>query len=226
MGTLIQETGKASHDPLIEFSALISRQNTLEFDKAVAKSDVVVDVSAPKATTAFLGQLMRKKMKIPYVIGCTGWSDSELADVQRYAEQTCVVMAPNFSAGMTLVANWIEKAAPILKKFGYLVSIKETHHAQKKDAPSGTAKSVSEKLMAAEVPVTVMSVREGEVVGKHEFEIVGPGDRFVIVHEATSRSVFAQGAILAAAWAAKSGEEESVGIFAMTDVLEIGLVNF
>lgn len=226
MGKLIQETGKASHEPRVEFSALINRQNTLEFDKAVANSDVVLDVSAPKATTAFLGQLMRKKQKIPYVIGCTGWNDAELGDVQRYAEQACVVMAPNFSAGMTLVANWIEKSALILKKYGYLVAIKETHHARKKDAPSGTAKSVSEKLMAAEVPVSVTSVREGDVVGKHEFEIVGPSDRFVIVHEATNRSVFAHGAISAAAWASKSADEESVGIFSMTDVLEIGLVNF
>ena len=128
-----------------------------------------------------------------------------------------IVFSPNMSVAVNVFFSLIEKAAKILGK-DYNVSIKEAHHIHKKDKPSGTAKLmaniVKEKLRKADIPIE--SIREGEIVGKHDITFEGKVDTLKISHSARTRDIFALGALRAARFVAKKDK----GLFSMADVLE------
>lgn len=153
----------------------------------------------------------------PIVVGTTGWYDKR-PDIERLTveKRGAVVIAPNFSIGVAALGEIVKAAARALKSApGFDAHIVETHHAAKKDAPSGTAANL-QKLAAAEwereIPIT--SIRVGAVPGTHEFVFDGAFEQIRIEHVARDRRVFADGALLAAKWLI--GKQ---GVFSMTDVL-------
>ena len=194
--------------------ATFNRSNSVDLAKHAADVDVFVDVSLPAATETLIADLLKRGATAPYVIGCTGWSETQLKAVHNYAERTAVVLAPNFSPGVNLFLNLIEQAAPLMKKWGYDISVHETHHTRKVDAPSGTAKAIVDRLGTAKAQIH--STRAGNIVGTHEVRFVGAGDILSLSHEALDRSIFARGAVMAAEWASR---QVSPGLYSMKEVI-------
>jgi 4-hydroxy-tetrahydrodipicolinate reductase len=154
---------------------------------------------------------------LPVVVGTTGWYeqiDEISAEVKR--ANGSMFWAPNFSIGVAMLGIVVGAGMAAVRRFGnYDVQITETHHAAKKDRPSGTAAALAElaaRQLGRDVPVT--SIRVGSVPGTHEVVIDGPFDQIRLVHEARDRRVFAEGAISAAEWL--SGRK---GVFTMKDLL-------
>ncbi len=161
--------------------------------------DVVVDFTSPVAVVANIAGCARAPINM--VVGTTGWY-SELPQVQRLIEQagSGFVYASNFSIGVNVFFDAARAACAALR-YGYSGHITETHHAQKKDKPSGTA-AVLRKIVAESSgeSLEITSIREGDVVGTHVLELTSSADRLVLTHEAKSRRGFAEGAVRAAEW--------------------------
>ncbi|MCB0403482.1 MAG: hypothetical protein KDD51_01755 [Bdellovibrionales bacterium] len=170
---------------------------------------VWIDFSTPQATVAFLDRI-----ETPIVIATTGFTESQLAKIHAYAERFPVMLAPNTSPGMNLFLHWLEKLPEGLK---FDLNLSEEHHIHKKDAPSGTAKSLLEVLRGrgyGEVPV--QSVRAGGIRGVHTLKFAAADETIEIRHEALDRRVFAEGALVAAAFLVK---QKKAGLYKMADAL-------
>ena len=153
----------------------------------------------------------------PVVVGTTGWYDqlpAVAADVERSGG--AILTAPNFSIGVAVFDRVVAEAARLFAQLdGFDAHLVETHHAAKKDAPSGTAGALAKTASAAlgrAIPVT--SIRVGHVPGTHEVVFDAPFEQVRLVHEARDRRVFAEGALVAARWLV--GRR---GAFTMADVL-------
>ena len=153
----------------------------------------------------------------PVVVGTTGWY-AELpaiaADVER--SNAAMLSAPNFSVGVAVFDRVVAEAARLFGQLGVFdAHLVETHHAAKKDAPSGTAGALARtasEALGRTIPVT--SIRTGHVPGTHEVVFDAPFEQVRLVHEARDRRVFAEGALVAARWIV--GRR---GVFTMADVL-------
>ena len=155
------------------------------------------------------------KDQVPLVIGTTGHSAEQRNRIEKAARLVPVVLASNFSIGVNALFALTRRAAEILGN-EFDRKIIETHHRMKKDAPSGTAKTIAEILRedgAGEIPI--QSVREGEIVGEHTVIFAGPGERLELTHHAESRAIFARGALRAARWIV----DQPPGLYSMQDVL-------
>lgn len=166
-----------------------------------ARPDVAIDVSVAQAVPANAALCL--DAAVPLVIGVTGWHDQMPGVMQAVAAaRGGVLVAPNFSVGATLFSLAVADAARRFSAaLGFDAAIVETHHAMKKDAPSGTARSLVEaasRARGADVPVT--SVRVGHVPGVHTLVLDAPFEQVALTHEARDRRVFADGALLAARW--------------------------
>src|SRR5204863_4558402 len=122
--------------------------------------------------------------------------------IEGTAQSLPIVFASNFSIGVNVLFWLTRKAA---EKLGgdFDGAIVETHHKMKKDAPSGTAKTLAEVLKAAkktQTEIPIKSIREGDVVGEHTVIFNGPAERLELTHRAASREIFARGALFAAKW--------------------------
>ena len=182
---------------------------------SLQNADVAVEFSVPSAAPANIGAAL--EAGCPIVVGTTGWYDKRGA-MEKLARDRggAILVAPNFSVGVAAFADILATAARALKRApGFDAHMTETHHAAKKDAPSGTAANL-EKLAAAEwgraIPIT--SIRTGSVPGTHEVLFDAPFEQIRIEHIARDRRVFADGALLAAKWIV--GKR---GVFTMADVL-------
>ena len=175
---------------------------------------VAIDFTTPDAVLKNIEACVRARTAM--VVGTTGWY-GEMDHVRQTVEQagTGFVFGANFSYGVNLFFQIVQAAAPTLTH-GYAGHITETHHIQKKDAPSGTAAAMQRLLeKAAAVRLDITSEREGDVTGTHTLELSSAGDRLVLTHEAKSRRTFAEGAVLAAEWiAGKTGFYDFKDIFA------------
>ena len=153
----------------------------------------------------------------PVVVGTTGWYD-RLPDIASEAESSggAMLTAPNFSVGVAVFDRVVAEAARLFGRLdGFDAHLVETHHAAKKDAPSGTAGALAKTASTAlgrTIPVT--SVRTGHVPGTHEVVFDAPFEQVRLVHEARDRRVFAEGALVAARWIV--GRR---GVYTMADVL-------
>lgn len=183
---------------------------------ALAESDVAIEVSSPDSAVA--NAEMCLEAGCPVVVGTTGWYD-ERARLEAAVERTgCGLLeAANFSVGVALMRVLCAQAGRWLADTpGFDVSIVETHHTRKRDAPSGTARLLADTIESAsgrDVPIT--SVRTGHVPGTHVVSLDGPYERFTLRHEARDRRVFADGALTAAAWL-----QGRSGWYTMEDMLE------
>ena len=181
--------------------------------QAIKGADVLIDFTIPDATVFLVEACQEYKVRM--VIGTTGLSVEENTYIAKVSHDIAIVKSSNMSIGVNVVFGLLKKMGETLK--GYNVSITETHHVHKKDAPSGTAKSMAEIVEAASgVRVKdVASVREGEVVGYHKVTFDGPVDTIELVHNAKTRDMFAEGALVAAKFVAKKNS----GFYNMQQVL-------
>lgn len=151
-----------------------------------------IDFSRPDATVKLLGTL-----QTPIVIATTGFSREQRTLVEQYAQRNRVCLAPNTSPGMSLLDGLLSQGPPAE---GFTVVLEETHHAAKKDAPSGTALWIAETLRAKGYePSQVLSVRAGGVPGEHRIRFVSQDEELEITHRVWNRRVFARGALEAVA---------------------------
>jgi 4-hydroxy-tetrahydrodipicolinate reductase len=169
------------------------------------------------------------------VIGTTGFSDAQKAEIAGFAAANAIVLAPNMSVGVNVVLKVLEVAAKALKE-GYDIEIIEAHHRHKVDAPSGTALKMGEVVAAAvgrdlkdcavyaregitgerdPSSIGFATVRGGDIVGDHTVLFAGTGERVEIRHQATSRANFAQGSLRAARFLAG----KATGLYGMDAVL-------
>lgn len=176
--------------------------------------DVCIDFTLPESTIAHLDRLAN--IRRPVVIGTTGLSDEHLSVIDSFSKQIPIVLAPNTSIGVNIMYSLVELAAKIVPG-DWRISIDETHHTHKKDNPSGTAIKLKE-VMQKHISSTIRceGKREGEVIGTHNVRLLGQNEELVVTHEAKDRSLFAEGAILAAKWLSI----QKPGLYSMKDVLK------
>jgi 4-hydroxy-tetrahydrodipicolinate reductase len=207
-------------------------------EEIMAQGDVIIDFTFHEATMALARKAAQAKKAM--VIGTTGLSQENLAELKGLCAHFPCVQSPNMAVGVNVLFKVARKVASILGD-GYDIEIVEAHHRMKKDAPSGTALKLGEMVAEgvnrdlAEVGVYarhgiigersdreigIQTIRAGDIVGEHTVYFAGAGERLEITHRAHSRDNFARGAALAAAWVAG----QSNGLYTMFDVL--GLQDF
>jgi 4-hydroxy-tetrahydrodipicolinate reductase len=167
----------------------------------LSETDVVIDFTNPAAIVANVEACVRVGKNM--VVGTTGWHEQlpRIRDMVRSAG-TGFLYGTNFSIGVNVFFE-IARAAAAALNYEYDGQIFERHHAQKKDAPSGTAMTLQKILKeAGGKELEIVSFREGEVVGMHEIALNCQNDRIYLCHDATSRRGFAEGAVRAAEWLA------------------------
>jgi len=165
----------------------------------LAAIDMVIDFTAPHAVLEDIEACIHVGNSI--VVGTTGWY-SELPRIRQMVEKSGIgfLYAANFSIGVNLFFEVARSAAAALQH-QYFGQIFERHHAQKKDAPSGTAVAVQRVIRdASGTELEITSFREGDVVGMHELVLDSPSDTIYLCHDAKSRRGFAEGAVCAAEW--------------------------
>ena len=177
-----------------------------------ARADVAIDVSVAEAVPTNAAMCIAAG-----IIGVTGWDNGEARVVEAVTTaRGAVLIAPNFSVGAALFSMAVADAAQrFTALLGFDAHIVETHHAAKKDAPSGTARRLADVVSRSRgtaVPVT--SVRVGHVPGVHTLLLDAPFEQVTLTHEARDRRVFADGALLAASWL-----RTRTGAFTMDDVV-------
>lgn len=184
-------------------------------------ADVAIDVTEPDAAIPNAARCL--SVGVPVVIGTTGWYDQMPALQQLVRNHACSVLwAPNFSLGVQLMLQLVERAAALLHAAPeFAAHMVETHHAAKRDAPSGTALALRAAFVGdsgRDLPLT--SVRTGHVPGTHSLLLDAPFEQLRITHEARDRTVFASGALAAAHWLARSAAGgRPAAVYSMRDVL-------
>jgi len=206
-GSLVAEVAHSRrHHVRVVFAAENAGAIALTPD-SLAATDVVIDFTTPAAVVANVEACIRAKKNL--VVGTTGWYDQvpRLREMVLSAE-TGFLYGSNFSIGVNLFFEIVATAGAALK-YDYSGQIFERHHAQKKDAPSGTAVTIQQIVRESggrEKELEIVSFREGDAVGMHELVFNSPVDRIYLCHDAKSRRGYAEGAVRAAEWlAAKKG---------------------
>ena len=202
-------------------------------DAFASSSPVVIDFTTIEATLDHLQWCVTQS--VPCVIGTTGFSDAQEMMIAEAGATIPVVYAPNFSVGVNVVFDLLDRASRV---FGDSVDIEviEAHHRHKVDAPSGTALAMGRVVANAldrdlsqvavygregqtgarpREQIGFATVRAGDVVGDHTVLFASEGERVEITHKASSRRTFANGAVLAAIWAST----QQPGLYSMRDVL-------
>jgi 4-hydroxy-tetrahydrodipicolinate reductase len=194
------------------------------------KPDVLIDFTAPAATVEHVKAAVRHNAAL--VIGTTGFNENQRVDISRMVEGNVpAVISSNFSIGVNIFWNLLRQAARLLPE--YDVEVLEAHHRYKKDAPSGTAKTIlqilDDELGAREKKygregmtergkeIGVHVIRGGDIVGDHTVLFSGNFETIELSHRAYDRSVFAQGALRAARWVV----QQKPGIHGMDEVLQL-----
>ena len=204
-----------------------------DLNSVIAKCDAVVDFSSHSATADVAALCVKHKKAL--VIGTTGHNDTETSEIRKGAENIPMVWASNYSTGVNTLFWLTRKAAEILGP-DFDLEVVEMHHRLKRDAPSGTAKSLAEILAQVrhlqyneaarhgrngivgertQSEIGVHSIRGGDVVGDHTVIFANTGERVELTHKASSRDTFANGALRAAAWVVN----QKAGLYDMQDVL-------
>jgi len=160
----------------------------------VPSFDVAIDFSLPAGFDAVLALCVGRGAGL--VSGTTGLEQAQLDALQAAASAVPVLSAANFSLGVVVLADLVERAAAALR--GWDCDIVESHHVHKKDAPSGTALALGERAGQGGAQPRYAALRAGDIVGEHTVQFTGLGERIELVHRATSRDIFARGALLAA----------------------------
>jgi 4-hydroxy-tetrahydrodipicolinate reductase len=206
---------------------------TADLRAGLAHSQVLIDFTRPEGTLAHL-QVCRE-LGVALVIGTTGFTEAQKAEIAEAAQHIPIMMAPNMSVGVNVTLKLLEMAAKALAT-GYDIEIVEAHHRHKVDAPSGTALKMGEVMAdalgrdlkdcavytregitGARDPSSIgfATIRGGDIVGDHTVLFAGTGERIEISHKSSSRTTYAQGALRAVRFLA--GRKS--GLYDMFDVL-------
>jgi len=193
----------------------------------------LIDFTRPEGTLAHLR--VCRELGVKAVIGTTGFSDAQKAEIAEIARDIAIVLAPNMSVGVNVTLKLLQMAAQALAT-GYDIEIIEAHHRHKVDAPSGTALKMGEVIAEAigrdlkdcavyeryghtgeRDPSTIgfSTIRGGDIVGDHTVLFAGTGERIEVTHKSSSRATYAQGSLRAVRFLA--GQQR--GLFDMFDVL-------
>jgi 4-hydroxy-tetrahydrodipicolinate reductase len=229
MGRMLIEAVGAAPDCTLAGTLDIGR----DIAAGLADAQVLIDFTRPEGTMAHLAACRAGGVKM--VIGTTGFSDAQKAEIAAASKQIALMASPNMSVGVNVVLRLLDTAARALAE-GYDIEIVEAHHRHKVDAPSGTALKMGEVVAAAlgrdlkqcavygregvtgeRDPSTIgfATVRGGDIVGDHSVMFCGTGERIEITHRSASRATYAQGALRAARFLL----DKPSGLFDMNDVL-------
>ena len=204
-----------------------------DVEKLMHDSDVVIDFTTPAATATHAAQA--GGLGTAMVIGTTGLSPQESEKVRQAALRVPIVWAPNMSLGINLMLGVVEQIA---RRLGpdWDVEISEMHHRGKVDAPSGTALALGRATAAGRAvsfdevqqrgrdgitgprrsgDIGFAALRGGDAVGDHHVIFAGAGERLELIHRATSRSIYAKGAVQAARWVVG----QPPGLYGLKEVL-------
>jgi 4-hydroxy-tetrahydrodipicolinate reductase len=195
----------------------ITIESAAEFDSLVAEREptAVIDFTGPESAAGYATTCA--DAGVAFVTGTTGFDDEEYEALEAASEDIAVLHAPNFARGVQALVNVVGQAVRNLP--GYDVELVETHHNDKRDAPSGTANRLLEEIEAngdfterthgreGEAPredaeIGVHALRAGDITGEHEIVIAGNHEEVRLTHRAEDRGVFAAGAVDAAVWIA------------------------
>lgn len=195
-------------------------------------ADVIIDFSTAKAVPALLD--FSKAKNIPVVVCTTALSDETMELLEETSKSVAILKSANMSIGVNLLLELVQKAAKILYDANFDIEIVEKHHNQKIDAPSGTAMALANAINEAmeqqfhyvydrsqtnekreRKEIGIHAVRGGNIVGDHDVIFAGRDEVIELTHRATSREVFAVGAVKAAKYLASQG----AGLYTMKDVL-------
>jgi 4-hydroxy-tetrahydrodipicolinate reductase len=201
--------------------------------EVLASGDVVIEFTHPEPSLNHLREVAAAGKAM--VLGTTGFSPAQVAEIHALGARTRLVFAPNMSVGVNLMFKVVADVAKVLSE-GYDVEIVEAHHRLKKDAPSGTALKLAQVIAHAldrdleqvgvyarhgiigqrtDKEIGIQTVRAGDIVGEHTVLFGGIGERLEIIHRAHSRDNFAKGAVRAALWVVK----QPPACYDMQDVL-------
>lgn len=208
---------------------------TADLAAGLKNAHTLIDFTRPEGTLAHL-QVCRE-LGVNAVIGTTGFSDAQKAEIEAAARDIAIVMAPNMSVGVNVTMKLLEMAAKALAT-GYDIEIIEAHHRHKVDAPSGTALKMGEVIAEAlgrdlkdcavyarqgvtgerdPSSIGFATIRGGDIVGDHTVLFAGTGERIEITHKSSSRTTYAQGSLRAVRFLAT----QEAGLFDMFDVLKL-----
>jgi len=206
-----------------------------DIQKGLKDAQVLIDFTRPEGTMAHLA--VCRELGVKLVIGTTGFSDAQKAEIAAAAKDIAIVMAPNMSVGVNVTLKLLEMAAKALNT-GYDIEIIEAHHRHKVDAPSGTALKMGEVIAGAlgrdlkdcavyaregvtgerdPSSIGFATIRGGDIVGDHTVLFAGTGERIEITHKSSSRATYAQGSLRAARFLG----DKPAGLFDMFDVLNL-----
>ena len=206
---------------------------TADLQAGLKNAQCLIDFTRPEGTLAHLK--VCRELGVKAVIGTTGFTEAQKAEIAAAAKDIAIVLAPNMSVGVNVTMKLLEMAAQALAT-GYDIEIIEAHHRHKVDAPSGTALKMGEVIAAAlgrdlkdcavyeryghtgeRDPSTIgfATVRGGDIVGDHTVLFAGTGERIEVTHKSSSRVTYAQGSLRAARFLA--GKQS--GLYDMFDVL-------
>jgi 4-hydroxy-tetrahydrodipicolinate reductase len=201
--------------------------------QGLANSGVLIDFTRPEGTLAHLA--VCRELGVKLVIGTTGFSEVQKAEIAAAARDIAIVMAPNMSVGVNVTLKLLDMAARALST-GYDIEIIEAHHRHKVDAPSGTALKMGEVIASAlgrdlkdcavyaregvtgerdPSSIGFATIRGGDIVGDHTVLFAGIGERIEISHKSSNRATYAQGSLRAARFL----NNQATGLFDMFDVL-------
>ncbi len=211
-------------------------QVTASLAQGLAGADVLIDFTRPEGTLAHLAACAEQGVRA--VVGTTGFSPEQKAQLGTFAQRQALVFAPNMSVGVNVVLQLLQQAALALGP-GYDIEVLEAHHRHKVDAPSGTALAMGEVLAAARGldmardgvfarhghtgerdprAIGFATLRGGDIVGDHTVLFCGTGERIEISHKSSSRANYAEGSLRAARFLAAL-PAGATGLFGMADVL-------
>lgn len=177
-------------------------------------AQVFIDFTTPEATLRNLK--VCEKLGVKVVIGTTGMNQEQIVQIEKASQKIPIVFSSNMSIGVNLVFKMVQTTSEVTQK-NYAIEISETHHVHKKDAPSGTAKTIQHiaEKYSGQLVKDVKSFREGEVIGDHTIVFESDEDVITITHHAKTRDIFAKGSLVAAKFLAK----KTSGLYSMQDVL-------
>lgn len=208
---------------------------TADLGLGLKNARTLIDFTRPEGTLAHLR--VCRELGVNLVIGTTGFTDAQKAEIAAAAKDIAIVMAPNMSVGVNVTLKLLEMAAKALST-GYDIEIIEAHHRHKVDAPSGTALKMGEVIAGAlgrdlkdcavyaregvtgerdPSSIGFATIRGGDIVGDHTVLFAGTGERIEITHKSSSRVTYAQGSLRAARFLAN----QKTGLFDMFDVLNL-----
>lgn len=232
---LIRQGGGQEVEDLGEFLGFekTGTKTTASIDQFLQNCDAVIDFSSPTLSLEIAAKCAETKKVL--VCGTTGFSEAERQQLTSYGQSTVIVWSSNMSLGVNLLMNLAEKVGHLLHD-DFDVEIVEMHHKDKVDAPSGTALSLGAavaqgrgvdlrevgnmsrsgtKSARQKGEIGFAALRGGDVIGDHTVIFAGNGERIELTHKASSRDIFAKGAIRAAIW----GTAKNPGFYSMRDVL-------